>query len=118
MTYADINSMKDMMVDNLEKRRYTPFLLLSRFTDTEFLKTKEALYMLRVWKDELLHFLKQEDAGCVINSGNVLVLIKNNRSEEFLEKVKKLRVLSRTTTLVTDAMVMSDDISQLFLDFA
>lgn len=116
--FADIESMKDMLVENFQHKRYVPILLLSRFTDVDHLKTKEAMYMLFVWKEELVHFLSRNDAGCIINSGNVLVLIEKERSTEFLSRVKKLRILSKIPKLETDALIMSDENSKLFLDYA
>lgn len=116
--YAEIESMKDMLEINLENRLHTPILLLSRFTDIDNSTTSEASYMLRVWKEEVQHFLTSKDAGCIINSGNVLVLIEAERTEEFLRKVHKLRIISKNSSLETDALILSDEISHLFLNYA
>lgn len=119
--YTDLYSMKDMLEMNLTHKRYVPILLLSRFTDIEELqelRTSVVQKMLKVWKEELLHVFTKEDACCVINSGNVLVLVKDTRAKEFIHDVSNVLIYGTYSMLETDVMVLSDDISQLILDFA
>lgn len=116
--YTDLCSMKDMLEMNLTHKSYVPLLLLARFTDIEELRTNAASKMLKLWKEELLNVFTKEDACCVMNNGNVLVLVKESRKELFQKEAKNIMVWGTYSLLETDVMVLSDDISQLILDFA
>jgi hypothetical protein len=90
--FYERDEMQDLFQVTKTKLDYSHFLITSKFDNYKHLTENEFIMLSIRWKKTIKESIHIEDIGCVLNKGNIIVGIREDRKIEFLNSVLNTRI--------------------------
>lgn len=95
--FYDKGSMVEMHELSVKKNKWKRILITTEMFGEEFqmMGVKEIISMHKDWKRKVKEVIHQDDAGYIINQGNIFCLVNERNLDEFKNRLSKIIVNSR-----------------------